>query len=106
MVIAGCMMLSLHTFASGKITKLTVTAGIVEVWFDTTVGERYQLQCRSSLESDNWVNIGASFKADAAVSIRTADASGSNCFFRVVKTTTAASPPPPPSPPPPLPTGI
>lgn len=109
-VLALCLMGSIEVFASGKITNVNPSAGQIELTIETTPGDSYQMQCRPSLASGDWIDL-ASFVAEGSATIKTVDGSAANCYFRVVKV--AEQPiipggdpfPPPPPPPPPSPPG-
>jgi hypothetical protein len=108
MVVAVCMALPLLARASGKILSLAIAGGVADVRVDTSIGGRYQLQCCYSLPVGDWVDVGESFIADAAITVLPAAISQSCGMFRVVKVLPSelsdpGDPPPPPPPPPPNP---
>lgn len=105
MVVAIGLLLPIQASASGRISKLTFNVGIMEVSFDTTIGDDYQLQSRSSLSSGIWEDVGTSAKATEIFMVLEAPANQAQCFFRVLVSASSIpvapgdpplSPPPPP----------
>ncbi|MCF7817130.1 MAG: hypothetical protein K9M54_04545 [Kiritimatiellales bacterium] len=105
--LALCLIGAGEAVASGKITKVDPQAGSIELTIQTTPGDSYQMQCRPSLVSGDWVDLETVFVANASSTIKTVDASASKCYFRVVKIMEQpigpGGDPPPPPPPPPVP---
>lgn len=89
--------------ASGRISKIRVAGGTVELTVESVPGMRYQVQCRLSLVEGEWQNVGPEFIPVSDAEIRTVPADGGHCNYRVVEVgqTGNSEPTPPPPPPPP-----
>lgn len=104
-IMTGCLV-AVHTEASEKIIRVRLNGEGLALTVETSVGESYQLQCRTSLVSGEWVDLGADFLAVSTNTVRTVTASETHCFLRVVEAPgnlpndEPPLPPPPPPPPP------
>lgn len=103
----ACLLMSSQAITPGRIDKINATATGVELTIETTAGDSYQVQCRTSLTSGEWVDQGLPFVADSSTSVWSVATTESNCFMRVVATnqyltyiSDPGAPPPPPPPPP------
>ena len=98
------MLVMQQVFAAGKITEIIVNDSSIELAFETTVGEIYQVQYCDNLLSGIWTNAESLFQASSDSSVRIVANNRSSCLFRVIKMETfpveESLPPPAPPPPP------
>ena len=103
MVAAALLLAVQQAGATGKITSVLPTAEGLTVTIETELGEEYQLQCRPSLVSGEWINEGVPFVADAASRTHVIATVEQQCYFRVIPVVKVPDTLPPPLPPLPKP---